>query len=508
MTFSKFLTALGFTAAALAAPMAAPSAQAAGTLTVGLTIDPGSWDPIDTFLVPWASAATNIYDGLTSRGPDMKLQPGLATSWELLDNNARIRFKLRQNVKFHNGEPFNAAAVKFTFDRLLGDEGKKGPQQSNYNSIDHVEIVDDNTVDFVMKQPDPVLLTKLAGYGAMIVPPKYIQEKGDEYFNTHPVGTGPFKFAEYNPKVNLTLEAFPEHWGGAPKLDKVVYRMIAEANTQIAELQAGRIDIATLIPFGLTPTVQQASNLQLVSITGPTVVALRLNTRDGITKDLNVRKALNMAVDREAIIKAVLLGHAKPIASFQSELSFGYDPNLKPVPFDLAKAKQMLQAAGVQPGAAIKIDFRGNDATFREVAQAAAGYFQALGLKPSVQPYEAPVLLNDIIPNGKTGEAWHNSWGGWTFDYDNTAYLMYHSGEKWNPYGNDPKLNALLEKQRTIYDVKEREKILQEVSRYVADEALEIPLYNQNTILGVNKRVKNFVAPADMRFRFTDVSVD
>ena len=134
--------------------------------------------------------------------------------------------------------------------------------------------------------------------------------------------------------------------------------------------------------------------------------------------------------------------------------------------------------------------------------------FQALGLKPSLQPHEPPVLLNDIIPNGKTGEAWHNAWGGWTFDYDNTAYLMYHSGEKWNPYDNDPKLNALLEKQRTIYDVKEREKILQEVARYVADQALEIPLYNQNTVMGVNKRVKNFVPPADRRFRFNDVTVE
>ncbi|MBM6595874.1 ABC transporter substrate-binding protein [Microvirga pudoricolor] len=508
MRISRTFKALGLAAAVALAPLMASSAQAAGTVTVALAIDAGSWDPIDTFIVDWASVGNNIYDGLTSRGPDMKLKPGLATSWEFLDDNARIRFKLRENVKFHNGEPFNAAAVKFTFDRLLGEEGKKGPQQSNYNAIDRVEVVDDNTVDFVMKQPDPVLLTKLAGYGAMIVPPQYIKEKGDEYFNTHPVGTGPFKFVSYDPKVNITLEANADHWGGAPKIDKVVYRMIAEANTQVAELQAGRIDIATLVPFGLAPTIEKAQNLSLVSITGPTAVALRLNTKNGITKDVNVRKALIMGVDRDAIIKAVLLGHAKPIASFQSELSFGYDPSLKPVPFDLAKAKQMLQQAGVQPGAPLKIDFRGNDATFREVAQAAAGFFQALGLKPTVQPYESPVLLNDIIPNGKTGEAWHNSWGGWTFDYDNTAYLMYHSGEKWNPYDNDPKLNALLEKQRTVYDVKEREKILQEVGRYVADQAMEIPLYNQNTLYGVNKRLKNFDPPSDRRFRFTDVTVE
>ncbi|WP_210484994.1 ABC transporter substrate-binding protein [Microvirga antarctica] len=508
MTLSTHLRALGIAAVAALAPLAAPGAQAAGTVTVAVALDPGSWDPIDTFIVDWASAATNIYDGLTSRGPDMKVKPALATSWEFLDNNNRIRFKLRENVTFHNGEPFNAAAVKFTFDRLLGDEGRKGPQQSNYNAIERVDVVDDNTVDFIMKQPDPVLLTKLAGYGGMIVPPKYIQEKGDEYFNTHPVGTGPFKFVAYDPKVSLSLEAFPGHWGGAPKIDKLVFRMIAEANTQIAELQAGRIDIATLIPFGLAPTVEKSADLKLVSITGPTVVALRLNTKTGITKDVNVRKAMIMGIDRDAIIKAVLLGHAKPIASFQADLSFGYDPNLKPLPFDLAKAKQMLQQAGVPAGSPVKIDFRGNDATFREVAQAAAGYLQALGLKPSLQPYETPVLLNDIIPGGKTGEAWHNAWGGWTFDYDNTAYLMYHSGEKWNPYDNDPKLNALLEKQRSIYDVKEREGILQEIGRYVADQALEIPLYNQNTIYGVNKRLQNFVPPADRRFRLTDVTVN
>ena len=439
MKLSRNLKALRFAAAAAIAPLMATGVQAAGTVTVAVALDPGSWDPIDTFIVDWASAGNNIFDGLTSRGPDMKLKPALATEWEFLDDNSRIRFKLRQNVKFHNGEPFNASAVKFSFDRLLGDEGKKGPQQSNYNAIERVEVVDENTVDFVMKQPDPVLLTKLAGYGGMIVPPKYIQEKGDEYFNTHPVGTGPFKFVAYEPKVSLSLEAFPEHWGGAPKIDKLVFRMIAEANTQIAELQAGRIDIATLIPFGLAPTVEKSSDLNLVSITGPTTVALRLNTKNGITKDVNVRKAMIMGIDRDAIIKAVLLGHAKPIASFQADLSFGYDPSLKPLPFDLAKAKQMLKDAGVPAGAPVKIDFRGNDATFREVAQAAAGYLQALGLKPSLQPYETPVLLNDIIPNGKTGEAWHNAWGGWTFDYDNTAYLMYHSGEKWNPYDNDPK---------------------------------------------------------------------
>src|SRR5690606_37839790 len=169
------------------------------------------------------------------------------------DEGKRIRFKLRQNVSFHNGEPFNAAAVKYTFDRLLGEEGSKGPQRSNYIAIESVEIVDDYTIDMKLSTPDPVLLTKLAGYGAMIVPPKYIEEHGEDHFNLNPVGTGPFKFSSYEPKVGIKLEANAEYWDGAPKLSELDFRFIAEPATAVAELQAGRVDlvIPPIIPIGM-----------------------------------------------------------------------------------------------------------------------------------------------------------------------------------------------------------------------------------------------------------------
>lgn len=486
-----------------------PVTHAAGTLSIASPAgDPGSWDPIDTFLVTWGSVGSQIYDGLTMRTADMKLVPGLATSWEMLDQNNRIRFKLRPNVKFHNGEPFDANAVKFTFDRLLGPEGAKGPQQSNYNAIKEVKIIDPLTVDFILSRPDPVLLTKLAGYGAMIVPPKYLTEKGDEFFNANPVGTGPFKFVEYKPKVSLTLARNDAYWDGAPKLDGVVYRFISEAATQVAELQSGRLDIATSIPLSMVEVVNKDAKLRTASINGPTALALRLNTKEGITKDVNVRRALVKAVDRDAIVKQILQGNAEPIASFQGKLSFGYDAAMKPVAFNPAEAKALLQKAGVKPGTPIQIDFRGTDSNFKEVVQAVAGYFQAVGLKPTLKGYETSVLLNDIIPNGKTGEMWQNQWGGWTFDYDNTAYAMYHSGQRWNPYDKDAKLDQLLDAQRNTYDQAERLRVLREVANYVSDQALEIPLYSLNTIYGINKRVKNLTLPADGRFRFVNESIE
>lgn len=496
-------------AALLAATVLAGPAQAAGTLTVSSPQDPGNWDPIDTFLVNWSSVATNIFDGLTYRTPDLELVPGLATEWEVLDEGLRIRFTLREGVTFHNGEPFNAEAVKYTFDRLLGEEGAKGPQQSNYSVIEEVEIIDDYTVDFHLSEPDPVLLTKLAGYGAMIVPPKYIEENGETYFDMHPVGTGPFKFVSYDERQSIELEAYEDFWGEGPEIDNLTYRFITEPSTAVAELQAGRVDIVIppTIPVGMIQTIESQDNLSVVSVESPTVYALRFNTKDGITADERVRRAIIMAVDRQAIIDSILQGQGEPIASFQSALSFGNDPEMEPVPYDPEGAKALLEEAGVEPGASIQIDIRGNDATFGEVSQAVAAYLSVIGINATIQPYETNVLLNDIIPAGRTGAMFQQSWGGWTLDFDNTAYLMYHTGERWNPYDSDPELDAMLEEQRSITDQARREELLQEIARYAADRSLELLLYSANALYGVNDRVENFTAPPDSRMRLTEVTV-
>src|SRR5215469_5851013 len=155
-------------AAAIAAALAATApARAAGTLTIAQDRDPNNWDPIATYLIAWGQVASNVFDGLVMRDEELHLKPDLATSWEVLDQGMRLRFKLRQGVTFHDGEPFNADAVKFTIERLLGPEGAKGPQQSNYTTIGSVEITDPYSVDIVLKQPDPVMITKLSGYGGM-----------------------------------------------------------------------------------------------------------------------------------------------------------------------------------------------------------------------------------------------------------------------------------------------------------------------------------------------------
>ena len=492
----------------LALPATQHGTAFAASLTVAQQRDPQNFDPIDTFLLSWGSIGSNIFDGLLHRTEELELKPGLATKWEFSDDNERIRFTLREGVTFHNGEPFNAEAVKYSFDRLLGEQGKKGPQRSNYTSIERVEVVDDHTVDFVMNQPDPVILTKLSGYGAMIVPPKYIEEVGEEVFDKTPVGTGPFKVVEYTPSVDVKLAKFDDYWGGAPKIDDLTIRFIPEPATRMSELLSGGVDISLNIPTSAIDTVEGDGDVELVSVPGPTVSLLRFKVVDAVTEDVRVRKAINMAIDRKAIIDALLKGFGKPIASLQSSKSFGYDPNLEPYPYDPAAAKALLKEAGFMPGTTIAMDMPSHDDTFREIAQAVIAYLGTVGVNVKLRTHERNVYSSEIMPKGQTGELFQFGWGGWTFDFDNTAYLLYHSGERWNPYINIAQLDSLLEEQRKTYDTKVREDTLRAVASYAHENALDVPLFNFETLYGVNNRVSGFVPAPDIRVRYQDVTVE
>lgn len=476
-------------------------------LVVAQRQDPKNWDPIDTYRVAWGSVASNFYDGLVRRDENLKLQPGLATDWEVLDDGMRIRFHLRKGVTFHNGEPFNAKAVKYTFDRLLGEVGAQGPQRANYTTIDHVEIIDEYTVDFHMKVPDPVMLTKLSGYGAMIVPPQYIENKGQTYFDLHPVGTGPFKVIEYVQGSHITMVPNTDYFGQVPQVDKLIYRFIKEDATRLAEFQAGNVDIIVSPPFAMLPTFKTVPDAQIISVPGPAIQSLSLRPVDAATSDVRVRRALNMAVNKQALINAFLGGHGEPIASLQGRLSFGYDPELEGYPYDPERARELLKAAGVEPGTKMTIDYRAGNSTFNEVVQALSGFFGAVGIDIELRPLEDAVFINEVVPQGRTSEMYQFGWGGWTFDFDNTAYLRYHSGTFRNPYIENEKLDKLLERQRTMTDTAKREKLLQKIARLVKKKAYDIPLYSRDQVYVLSGRVQEFKPAPDKRLRLNSVSL-
>ncbi|MYL49325.1 ABC transporter substrate-binding protein [Halobacillus litoralis] len=477
-------------------------------LVVGVPGDPQNWDPIDTFLLDWSTVATSVFEGLVDRNLDLELQPGLAESWEYVDDKT-LQFKLREGVTFHNGEPFNADAVKFTFDRLLGEEGAQGPQQANYTSIDNVEVVDEYTVNFNLNEKDPVLLTKLAGYGAVIVPPKYIEENGDEHFNTNPVGTGPFKMTSYEQDSKAVLEKNEDYWkDGVPKLNKVTFRFIPEASTRLAELQTGEIDVMKRVEISQVESLKDHPSLSIQEVGTPTVYSLRFNTEKEPFDDKRVRQAVNYAIDKDAIIEEILGGYGEKISTFQSELSFGNNPDLKPYPYDPEKAKQLLEEAGVAEGTEVDIYIPGNDGNFKEITQVVSYYLEEVGLKANIESVDSNTLISDLIPSGEAGHMYRQGWGGWTLDFDNTAYLMYHEGEHWNPSFYDEEVEKLLEAERTTVDQEKREEIFMKLTERLHELAPEANLYSEVALYAVHDRVKNFQPPHEDRMRLEEVTVE
>ena len=215
------------------------------TIVIAQGVDPSTLDPQDHYETPAFNVLLNVYETLLVRDDEMKLMPLLATSWKLV-NDKTWEFALRKGVKFQNGEDFNAAAVKFSLERIA-DGKNKLKQTTLVGIIDRVEIIDDYTVRVITAKPYPYLDAQFANIGA-ILPPKYTQEKGPSHIARNPVGTGPYKFVRWVKDDQLTLEANDRYWGGAPKIKKVIFRPIPEATTRVAGLQTQEADIIVNIP--------------------------------------------------------------------------------------------------------------------------------------------------------------------------------------------------------------------------------------------------------------------
>ena len=476
-------------------------------LTVGVAQDPLNWDPMDTYRMAWSAIATSVFEGLVERDVEMNVKPGLATSWDVVQDEKRIRFHLREGVKFHSGDDFKADSVKFTFDRLLAEDSIS-PQKGNYSAIDEVKIIDDYTVDFILKELDPVLIVKLSGYAGNIVPKAYIEEKGDEYFNTHPVGTGPFKMVNYEPDQKVELERFDGYWKEPlPTLEKVTFRIIPEASTRLAELQTGNIDINDRVEVNQASILEAEEDIELIRSDTPTAFALRFDTFREPTDDVRVREALALAIDVDTIIETVLEGNGRRINSFQSQLSFGYDESLPLRPYDPERAKELLKEAGYDFNQTLTMATDSSNATLKEVFQAIQLYLKQIGVKTKLETVEYNVYFNDLVPNRKAGHMYRQGWGGWTLDFDNTAYSLYQFGQKWCPDYKDEQINELIEAERSTMDPAARKEIFVKMNQRLYETIPDAPLYQRLALWGVHKKVQGFKAPADGRMRFEEVSI-
>ena len=213
-----------------------------GDLRVSMPADVKSMDPQKQGDIPSMSVASNIFDTLTTRDANNKLVGGIASAWTAVDPKT-WRFTIRQGVTFHNGEPCDAAAVAFSINRLINPATKSPIVELRY--VQSAKVVDATTVDFIMSAPDPIIPEKVSLFGGVVVPPKYLAEKGDDGFAASPVGTGPFKFQSRQPDNQVVLVANPNYWGAKTQVKTLTIKIMPNPATAVAALSSGEIDIVT-----------------------------------------------------------------------------------------------------------------------------------------------------------------------------------------------------------------------------------------------------------------------
>ena len=480
-----------------------------GELVVAEGAEIGQLDPHRARSVQDFSYGDAIFDGLYQRH-DGEISNGLAESHKLI-NNTTWEFKLRKGVRFHNGDSLTAKDVKFSIDRLV-NPATNNPISSLYLTIDKVAVVDDYTVVITTKKPDPLLLKRLA-LTAWVVPASYIEKIGIEEYLKKPIGTGPFKFVRWVKNDNLTLEANKDYWGGAPKLNRVVIKSIPEASSRVAALETGEADIVSNIPPFLIPQLKSKSGIEIQSVLSGRIMLVQLNTRENgqaPLKNLKVRQALNYAVDKKLIIEKVLMGSAVERANLLTNYHFGFDPNVKPYPYDPQKAKKLLTEAGYGDG--FQLDFAcpiGRYLMDKEVSEAICGMLNKVGVKTDLKVMEWGNFLKTALGRQFQG-AYFIGWGNMFDDADGTYSNFWIEEAAVNIYKTPVagRVEKLTREAIVEMDKEKRQKMYSEIQKLTVEDAAMIFLYQLKDNYGVRNRVKGFKARGDEKIGYYGISVD
>lgn len=314
-----------------------------------ITLDPAMYRDRDTETV-----LRNMFDGLVTRTWDGKVVPEIAESWTIPSDDVYI-FKIRKDVKFHNGKTLDADDVLFTFERILEDgaiAGQSSPRKGLLGPLEAVEKIDQYTVKFTLANPFPIFPQALVHF--QIVPKDYIEKVGDTEFAAKPVGAGPFKFKEGRLDDQVVMERFDEYYGGSREIPpagvapakRAIFRMMPEATVRVAALKAGEVHIIQQLPPDLAKTLAADKNIQVKSVDGTRVYCVELNCQKPPFDDVRVRRAMNYAVDWDAILTSIYGGNGVRLACAFLPSGFGFDPGLAPYPYDPGKAKALLREAG------------------------------------------------------------------------------------------------------------------------------------------------------------------
>jgi peptide/nickel transport system substrate-binding protein len=472
-------------------PAEPPPEVPTGTLVRALTTFPNSLDHPQTAERQASTTSWQLYDSLVWFGEGGKIIPQLAESWEVSEDGTEYTFHLREDVVFHNGEPFNADAVVFNWERAANGDF----EYSNlWQSATAVEAVDEYTVKITLESPDALFLGTVADNWAMI-PPGYFEEVGQEGFEEHPMGTGPYKFVEWVKGDHITMEANEEYWGGMPKIKTVIYRPIPESSTRVAAIQTGEVDIVTRLSSEEAQSLLGVENVQVIKYPVERVYYIAFNNlTSGVgqpTEDPLVRQAMNYAVDVDTIIDALFDGFAEPASGYVVAGELGYG-NVEPFGYDPDKARELLAEAGYPDGFSMDMACPAGAYThFEEVCEAIVGYLGEVGIEVNLEIMESGQYW-DMEAAKELPPLFGDSWsatGGEAF-----RRLLGALGGMDSSYSawSDPEIDRLLEKIQATADQDERAAVYEELQVYMQENPPFIYLYQPVAFEAINSRVQGY----------------
>lgn len=455
-------------------------------LTMGYTTEPEGLDPHRTAAASTFTVTNNIYDTLVGVTSDWEVVPRLAKGWEISENGMEITFKLRDDVKFHNGRQMTAKDVEFSFNRLKDAES---PKARDYENITKIEVVDDNTIKFTTEILDVELLKSFAYPWTAVVP-----EEAAENLKTAPVGTGAFTLKEWVPQQHLVLQRNDNYYGDKAKLETVKLVLIPDATSMMAGFQVGDLDIIPLTGDQVT-MVENNGDYKVISEPMNAVQIMSLNTNHKILSNEKVRQAIAMAINKQEVIDASMFGYGDKIGSHLPPTSPDYFDTNDIIEYNPEKAKELLKEAGYENGFDISLSLPKNYQLHVDAGQVIADQLSKIGINVNIELIEWGTWLSevygaknfDMTVVGHTGRL--DSYAFLSRYYsDSNDYISLKTGE----------VDELLDRAQQELNDDKRKEIYKEIQVVLANKLPAIYLQTPHTMLALQKNVEGMeIFPID-----------
>jgi len=475
---------------------ATPAATPAGrvkSLTIDLSSEPNTLDPALTYDANGWSLVHSIYDSLLQYDNDGNLELLLADRWEWTSPTT-IAVGLRPNVSFHNGEPLTSKAVQFSLGHTTAEE-TASQVAANFKVVESFNEIDDLNFELVLSQPAPWLPAQIAAWLA-ILPPDYSTSND---FARNPIGTGPYKFTGWSAGESVQLavneDYFPDGPKGVPIADAVTYRFVSDATTRVADLLSGNAQVIAGVPVDQAASIDSNGTVAVKQAVSGSAFVRIANAVDPLG-DQQVRIAMNLAVDVPSIIDALLDGNGLPLANLFVPSSIGFDADLEPYAYDPARAKTLLETAGVGDGFSTTLDVSASERL--DIAQAVAAQLGEVGIDVRVSQKELALFNAPDQWSGEAKDATDLRLITWRplFDPYTLLSLMFSSTGFLSRF-DDPEIQGLIEAFSSEADPQQRAEIGRELGQEMHDNPAAIYLYSLTAIYGVSAEARAWSPRAD-----------